>query len=119
MLIKSVRQGAVVTANDGCQLVELLHPKNDPVSLPYSLAIAEVAPHQSSYRHRLAQDEVYYLLSGVGVMHVDEQTSTVKAGDAIHIPAGAVQWIENPASEPLRFAAIVSPPWTAADDERL
>ena len=52
-------------------------------------------------------------------MHVDEQERTVMQGEAVHIPAGVVQWIENTGTGELRFLAIVSPPWSKEGDERL
>ena len=119
MFMKSLRDCPALIANDGCRLFEVLHPRNDDVPLPSSLAVAEVMPGEASYRHRLAQLEVYYVLTGTGCMHVDDAARTVGAGDAVVIPAGAVQWIENRGSDVLRFIAVVSPPWTAAGDERL
>ncbi|MGE0484349.1 MAG: cupin domain-containing protein [Gammaproteobacteria bacterium] len=119
MFVKSLSDCPPLVANDGCMLRELLHPKNDPIALPYSLAIAEVAVGEHSYRHRLAQDEVYYVIEGRGLMHVDDTTREVVVGDAIFIPAGAVQWIENLGAGTLRFMAVVSPPWREEDDERL
>ena len=119
MLIKSLADCPPLIANDGCRVFEVLHPKNDSVELPYSLAVAEVEPGDHSYRHRLAQTEVYYVLAGQGRMHVDDAACDVVAGDAIVIPSGAVQWIENRGADRLRFIAIVSPPWRAEDDERL
>ena len=119
MLIKSLRACPPLIANDGCTIFELLHPKNDPLELPYSFAVAEVGPGQSSYRHRLQQTEIYFLLSGSGVMHIGQDAQTVQEGDAVVIPAGAEQWIENPGDTVLRFVAVVSPPWREEDDERL
>ena len=119
MLMKNQHNCPALTANDGCRLHELLHPKNDDIALTCSLALAEVEPHESSYQHRMVQSEVYYVLSGRGLMHIDAQTQEVTAGDAVYIPGGAVQWIDNPGDELLRFIAIVSPPWDAADDSRL
>ena len=71
------------------------------------------------YALLLAQDEVYYLLAGLGRMHIEAETRVVLPGDAVHIPGGHVQWIENIGRETLRFVALVSPPWTAAGDELL
>lgn len=119
MFVKSLADCEPVTANDGCRIFELLHENNDRIDLPYSLAVAEVDPGESSYRHRLRQSEVYYVLDGRGRMHVGEDVQDLVTGDAVLIPAGAVQWIENTAAETLRFVAIVSPPWRAEDDERL
>lgn len=119
MFTKSLSDCVSLIANDGCKVWEILHPKNDELTLPYSFALAEVAVGERSYRHRLAQIEVYYVLAGRGLMHVDEETRELRAGDAVVIPAHAVQWIENLGAEPLRFIAIVSPPWRAEDDLRL
>ena len=52
-------------------------------------------------------------------MHVDDEERVIAAGDAVLIPGGAVQWIENVGSDILRFVALVSPPWSAATDARL
>ena len=118
MLVKSVKQCEALLANDGCRIYELLHPRNDPVALPYSLAAAEVEPGQSSYRHRLKQDEVYYVLEGHGRMHIDADEHEVGVGDAVLIPGGCEQWIDNLGAGILRFIALVSPPWCSEDDVR-
>lgn len=119
MLVSSTAECPPFTANDGCLIREVLHPEKTGVALPYSLAVAEVAPGACTRRHRLAQDEVYYLLAGLGCMHIEAETRVVLPGDAVHIPGGHVQWIENIGRETLRFVALVSPPWTAAGDELL
>jgi mannose-6-phosphate isomerase-like protein (cupin superfamily) len=119
MLINSESQCTQFVANDGCRIRELLHPKNDNVALDFSLAIAEVEPDCTTYRHRLAQAEVYYLIEGTGIMHVDNEVSAVVAGDAVLIPPGCVQWIENSGKQTLKFAAIVAPAWSSDGDARL
>lgn len=105
-------------SNDGCLIREVLHPGRGGPPLPYSLALAEVAPGARTYRHRLKQPEVYYMLAGHGRMHVDAETRDVGPGDAIYIPPAADQWIENCGDVQLKFLALVSPPWRAEDDRR-
>ncbi len=119
MYVKRTIDCPELVANDGCRLREVLHPKNDGIALPYSLAVAVVEPGRWSYRHRLAQTEVYYILEGGGIMHIDAASRPLCPGDAVVIPAGSLQWIENPGRNPLVFAAIVSPAWRAEDDARL
>jgi len=119
MFIKHLTQCREFEANDGCLLRELLHPERDGVELPYSIAVARVRAGASTYRHLLAATEVYYILSGAGVMHIDGESRTVAAGDAILIPPRAIQWLENLSAEELTFAAIVNPPWRAVDDTRV
>ena len=122
MYIQSESDCESFVANDGCTIIELMHPKRIDLdlkkALSFSLAIAEVAVHEETYRHVLAHHEVYYLLSGVGEMHVDDDTAVLRTGDAVLIPAGSVQWIKNIGDSVLKFAAIVSPPWSA-DSDRL
>jgi mannose-6-phosphate isomerase-like protein (cupin superfamily) len=119
MFVNSERGCRQFIANDGCEIRELLHPKNDPIVLGFSLASAEVAVGSATYRHRLAQAEVYYIVSGFGEMHVGEELETVQAGDAVFIPANETQWIKNVGSDVLKFIAIVAPPWCCEDDIRL
>jgi len=107
------------TAIDGCRIRELLHGKNDAVDLPYSLALARVEPGSHTRRHRLDRTEVYYLLDGRGRMHIDDEERDLAQGEAVVIPPGSVQWIENRGDEELRFLAIVNPPWSEEGDERL
>ena len=119
MIIKHLSDCSEFTANDGCRIRELLHPKNDAIELPFSLAIAVVDAGQRTYKHKLDRDERYYILSGKGEMHIDDESSSVVPDDLVHIPANAIQWIENTGNEPLRFMAIVNPPWDEAGDLRV
>ena len=119
MFVKKTSECEAFSANDGCTIRELLHPKNDAVDLPYSLALATVDVGRKSYRHSLEQAEVYHILQGHGRMFIENEDDEVGAGDVIVIPAEAIQWIENIGSEPLVFTAIVNPPWTENGDLRL
>lgn len=118
MLIKRAADIAGFIANDGCLIRELLHPAHGDCALDYSLALAEVAAHASTYRHRLAQPEVYFILEGEGDLHVDATVVRLKPGDTALIPAHAEQWIDNRGAGLLRFLAICNPPWRAEDDLR-
>ena len=116
MLVKNLHDCNEFTANDGCLIRELLHPKNDPVELAFSLAVARVPVGQRTRRHKLAQTEVYYILAGLGRIHIQNETREVGSGDMILIPPQAVQWIENSGDGELQFIAIVSPPWREEND---
>jgi len=119
MFIKNIQDCNEFTANDGCSIRELLHPEKDTPVLPYSLAYAMVEAGKSSYRHKLKQTEVYFIIKGTGKMHIDTESREVAAGDAVVIPAQALQWIENTGTHTLEFLAIVSPPWRVQDDVRV
>lgn len=119
MFVKSIDDCVEFTANDGCRIKEWLHPKNDAIDLPYSVAVATVDVGQHSYKHKLEQAEVYLITAGRGLMHIDDEQQEVNAGDAIYIEPERIQWIENSGEEVLTFTAIVSPPWSEEGDLRL
>ena len=87
MFTKSLAACPPLLANDGCRIFELLHGKTDAVELPYSFAVAEVEVDGSSYRHRLRQTEIYFILAGRGRMHVDQETQDLTVGSAVVIPS--------------------------------
>jgi len=109
-----------IIAGDGTRLCELLHPDREyPFAGRYSLAHAVVPAGQTSCPHRLTTDEVYYILSGKGQMHINDEAAEVTAGDVIEIPPGATQWLANTGSDDLAFLCIVDPAWRREDEEAL
>jgi mannose-6-phosphate isomerase-like protein (cupin superfamily) len=93
---------------------EMLNPKHDttPLHLGYSLAHATLPPKKTSLPHRFkTASEVYYVLKGDGMMHIDDEIKSVGPGDTIYIPPKAVQFIENIGESDLEFLCIVYPEW--------
>jgi mannose-6-phosphate isomerase-like protein (cupin superfamily) len=118
MLIQKLNQCPEFVAGDGTLLRELLHPDKQPIALRYSLAHAIVPIGQTSIPHALKTTEVYYILSGKGEMHINEETQTVEPGDAIYIPPNARQFIRNCGEEPLIFVCMVDPAWRKEDETK-
>jgi len=119
MFIRDLRDCDEFIAGDETRLRELLHPAKADLALRYSLAHAVVAPGRASVPHRLKTSEVYYILSGEGTMHVDDDAAPVRAGQVVYIPPRAVQWIANTGADDLAFLCIVDPAWRAEDEEVL
>jgi mannose-6-phosphate isomerase-like protein (cupin superfamily) len=119
MIIKSLADTAGSPAGDASFLKELLRPAAEVPGIGYSLAHAEVGPGARTLPHRLGSAEVYYILEGRGLMRVGEETAEVAAGQAVYIPPGAVQSIENTGAGRLAFLCIVEPAWAPADEEVL
>jgi mannose-6-phosphate isomerase-like protein (cupin superfamily) len=119
MLVKVLSQVQPIEAADYTELRELLHPDRDPVSIRCSLAHAVIEQGAASLRHRLTAVEIYYFLSGSGVMHVGEGASVVRPGTAVAVPAGAVQWVENTGEGSMEFLCIVDPAWQEQGEEIL
>ena len=119
MIIKRLKDAAEFKAGDASLLRELLHPAKDPLDIRYSLARAVVGPGAKTLRHRLRSAEVYYILEGRGLMRVGDEGAEVEAGQAVYVPPGQVQSIENTGRGDLAFLCIVDPAWRAEDEEIL
>jgi mannose-6-phosphate isomerase-like protein (cupin superfamily) len=117
MLIQKLNACEEFIARDGTQLRELLHPDKQAVDLRYSLARAALPPGQTSVLDSLTTSEVYYILSGVGEMHIDDETQFVEAPDAVYIPPHAKQFIYNCGTELLIFICIVDPALRKEDEK--
>ena len=96
-----------------------MHPKNDAINLPRSLALATVDIGKQGYQHKLEQTGVHHILQSQGRMLVESEMYNVVAGDVVVIPERSLHWIENIGNELLVFAAIVSPPWAEDGDVRI
>ncbi|MCU0536754.1 MAG: cupin domain-containing protein [Hydrococcus sp. Prado102] len=116
MLVQKLKNCAEFLAGDSTLLRELLHPDKQSIALRYSLAHAIVPVGETSTPHSLKTSEVYYILSGQGEMHIDEETQIVEPGDAVYIPPNAKQFVRNCAQEPLVFICIVDPAWRKEDE---
>ncbi len=119
MLIRDLGKSRRFISGDKAVLRELLHPDKDRAAVRYSLAHAVVKPRKATLPHRLATAEVYYILAGHGIMHVGDESEKVRPGQAVYIPPGSVQFIENPGRSDLAFLCIVDPAWRSEDEEIL
>lgn len=119
MLIRNVTDCPEIINRDRTIIRELLPVIKADFNLHYSLAHAIIRPGQSSLPHRLTSSEVYYILEGNGIMHIDDEQAEVRPGQAIYIPPNARQHIANTSACDLKFLCIVAPPWRADDEEIL
>lgn len=117
MFIRDLKDCEEIKAGDGSILRELLRPTNGNFAFRYSLAHALVKPGETSLAHKLKTSEVYYILEGEGIMHVNEESASVRVGQAAYIPPNAKQYIQNTGGADLRFLCIVDPAWRAEDEE--
>ncbi len=116
MFVKYLGDCQEFIAGDNSILRELLHPSKADLQIRYSLAHAKVSAGQKTTAHKLRTSEVYYILAGSGLMHIDRETHDVKPHCAIYIPPGAVQFIVNTSNSDLEFLCIVDPAWQEPDE---
>ncbi len=117
MFVKYLRDCREFIAGDDSILRELLHPEKTDLQIRYSLAHAKVNPGQKTKPHKLRTCEVYYIMAGQGLMHVDGESREVSRECAIYIPPGSTQYIENTGNSDLKFLCIVEPAWREEDEE--
>lgn len=53
--------------------------------------------------HSHSPAEIYYILSGEGMMHIDDTTYPVSVNTSVFIPGNTLHGIRNTGSSPLRF----------------
>lgn len=116
MFIKKFQDLKEIIAGDNCILRELLSGITDKLPIQYSLAHAKVPVGEKTSKHAMKTTEVYWIIKGKGIMHIDEETREVGPYDTIYIPPNAVQYIENIGSEELEFICIVDPAWRPEDE---
>ncbi len=118
MIFKQLEDILSFEAGDKTILKEVLHSKNEDVTLPYSLAHAYLEKGKNSLPHVLKNsDELYLFTSGEGLIIIDDQQQAVKKGSVVLVPKGTNQYVKNTGNERLTFFCIVSPPWKSDEEE--
>ena len=112
MLVKSTEGLPTKIAKDGAEIREVLHPQYDPIGNHLSLAHGTVRKGQETKNHVLEIVEIYYILSGQGVMTIDGEQRMVKENDAIYVYPGSEQRIRNVGDTDLRYLVICAPPFS-------
>ena len=119
MLVKYLKDCREFIAGDDSILREILHPEKAEIPIHYSLAHARVKAGHKTRPHKLKSSEVYYVIEGQGLMHIDQENFEVGPECAIYIPPDAVQYIENTGNSDLEFLCIVDPAWRQEDEDVL
>ena len=120
MIVKKLSELKEIIALDDTRVKEFLNPNHNDSELHigYSLAHATLKRGDSSLPHRFkSASEVYYILQGKGIMHIDDETEEVEPGDTVYIPPKAIQYIKNIGAEDLEFLCIVYPQWEPDAEE--
>jgi len=75
------------------------------------LAVARLAPGKEIERHIDPMEEIYFVLSGTGLMQVDDDSRQVGPGDATWIPTGSGHALLNNGSEDCVILVVASSGW--------
>jgi len=100
---------------DGSTIREILAYRNSVIR-NQSLAEAIVPPGVTTTAHYHPKtEEIYYLLSGEGIVIVGEVRTVVNVGDAIPIPPGTPHQIRNTGDSDLLFLCCCAPAYEHED----
>ena len=116
MIIKNQKNSTKIIGNEGAIIYDLLNPQHVDDIIRYSLAYISLPYGKSTLSHTMKTSEVYYILEGNGILHINNEAENVKIGDTVFVLPGSKQYIENVGSKDLKFLCIVDPAWKKDDE---
>jgi mannose-6-phosphate isomerase-like protein (cupin superfamily) len=100
---------------DGSSIRELAGPAWTPAqNQSLAEATVPVGGATTAHYHRTTE-ELYYIVSGAGLMRVGEDEQDVRRGDCIVIPPGAEHKLTNTGAEPLVLLCCCAPAYSDED----
>lgn len=109
MDIQNIDEVPSFTTKDGSEIRELLSCRNSGIR-HQSLAEARVPAGQTTIRHQHPKtEEIYYILEGIGIMKLGNESRAVKPGDAIAIPPGTEHQITCTGEVTLKLLCCCAP----------
>ena len=81
--------------NEGSELRPLFYPENTKNEIRYSLAHSIILPGKRTKIHKMKSTEVYFVLEGKGVLHIDDELVVVDKHQSIFVPPFSLQYLEN------------------------
>ncbi len=119
MTVRNRKDAEPFVTLDGSTIREIVHPRNTP-SVKQSLAEASLAPNTRTFKHlHKRSEEIYYILSGRGKMHLGREEFNISTYDAIHIPPGTEHFVENTSGERLVLMCCSTPSYSDEDTDIL
>lgn len=102
-----------VNSRDGyCgRIFELIKPHNSAAKL-VSCVLAHILPGMSTlHHHHTSGEEIYFVVSGTGIIQLENKTSPIHPGFTVHIPPGASHVVENTGTTVLSLFVVNTPPY--------
>lgn len=119
MFVSNAREAEPFVAADLSEIRLLVDRANMGIA-SVSLAHATVAAGAETVWHRLEDtDEIYFVLSGHGLISVGDESREVGPGDTVWIPAGVPQKIRNLGPDPLAFLCACGPAYVPECDQQV
>lgn len=109
MLIINRKASKILHTPHGSEIRPLMDRTTSPVT-QCSLAEETLPPGKSvTPHHHQVLEEIYYILSGSGVMTIGDESQAVSAGDAIYIPKHHQHTLTNTGDEDMTILLVCGP----------
>jgi mannose-6-phosphate isomerase-like protein (cupin superfamily) len=116
MNTKKIEQTQPFSAQEGTEIRQIFSPTDTDNAIRYSLAHCTINPGNSSKLHTMKTSEIFYILQGSGIMHVDKEQKEITKNETIFVPPMSKQFIENNGKIDLIALCIVEPAWKQEDE---
>jgi mannose-6-phosphate isomerase-like protein (cupin superfamily) len=116
MIVTNLRQAHVINTRHGSEIRPLIDRTTSNIT-QCSLAEEMLPPGCAVTPHRHRQiEEIYYIVSGRGLMTVGDETREVEAGDAVFIPRGQRHTLENTGAGAIKLILVCGPAFFLEDE---
>ena len=105
-----------IQGNEGTEIKQYFHPHNTLNGINYSLAQFTLGSRKKSKLHKISSSEIFYILEGIGILHIDDESHHLEKDDSVYVPPNSKQFIENIGTNDLKFLCIVEPAWKEDDE---
>ena len=116
MIIKKIEDIETFEGNEGTEIKQMISPAETDNTIRYSIAHCTIKSGKSSTPHIMKTTEMYYILQGRGIMHIDSEKKQVNQNDLIFVPPMSKQFLENNGELDLIVLCIVDPAWRQEDE---
>ena len=116
MNTKKIEETKSFSAQEGTEIRQIFSPADTDNSIRYSLAHCTINPGKTSKPHIMKTSEVYYILEGKGIIHVNEEQKQVTKDESVFVEPNSRQYLENIGEIDLVALCIVDPAWKQEDE---
>ncbi len=77
----------------------------------FALLVNEFDPGLTSKAHKHDKEEhAFYIISGTGIIRIEDESIPVGEGDAVYVPPGKMHEVSSTGDAPLKYLVLYSPP---------
>jgi len=77
-------------------------------NMSLSTGVYEAGRSMPAHKHEVAE-ELLYVLSGYGEVHIDDHVEPIRPGSAVYLPPGSMHHLNILSEEPMKIVFVFSP----------